>query len=132
MGDGVNHAAPVTIFYVSRQTGGTNQRVLAAASNNWLLGYWGGRRGSAYFEGDVLLGGNGASDTAPHLYATTIGGSGQDSTVWAEGVQIASNQNGTQGPNGLALGGGGAYDEFSDCDISEVLVYNRILDANEL
>jgi hypothetical protein len=106
--------------------------VFDSQSNNWLLGYWGGSRGSAYYEGDVLLGGNGASDTNPHLYATTIGGSGQNSTVWAEGVQIASNQNGTQGPNGVSLGGGGAYNEFSDCEISEVLLYNRILDANEL
>jgi autotransporter-associated beta strand protein len=136
-GDGLGNsldysAGSVTIFYVSRQTGGSNQRVFDSQSNNWLLGYWGGRRGSAYFEGDVLLGGNGASDTNPHLYATTIGGSGQNSTFWAEGVQIASNQNGTQGPKGISLGGGGAYNEFSDCEISEVLVYNRILDANEL
>ncbi len=133
LGNSVNYSAgPVTIFYVSRQTGGSNQRVFDSQSNNWLLGYWGGSRGSAYYEGDVLLGGNGASDTNPHLYATTIGGSGQNSTVWAEGVQIASNQNGTQGPNGVSLGGGGAYNEFSDCEISEVLLYNRILDANEL
>jgi autotransporter-associated beta strand protein len=130
MGDGVNHSAPVTIFYVSRQTGGTNRRVLSGG-NNWLLGYWGGSRGSAYFEGDVLVGGNGASDTSPHLYAATIGGSGQNSTVWAEGIQIASNQGGTQGPNGIFLGGGGAYSEYSDCDISEVLVYHRVLTPAE-
>jgi hypothetical protein len=131
MGDGVNHPAPVTVFYVSRQTGGTNQRVLSGG-NNWLLGYWGGSRGSAYFEGDVLLGGNGTSDTNPHLYATTIPGSGQNSTVWAEGVQIASNQGGTDGPDGLFLGGGGAYEEYSDCDVSEVLVYHRVLTPVEL
>jgi hypothetical protein len=127
MVDGVNHAAPVTIFYVSRQTGGSNRRVLGAANNNWLLGYWGGNKGSAWFEGDVNLSGNGPSDTAPHLYAATIPGSGQNSTVWAEGVQIASNQGGTQGPNGLFLGGDGQWGEYSDCDISEVLVYHRVL-----
>lgn len=105
MNDGVNHAAPVTIFYVSRQTGGANNRVLGATNNNWLLGYWAGRKGSAFFNGDVLLNGNGASDTASHLYAATIGGSGQNSTVWAEGVQIVSNQGGTAGPNNLQLNG---------------------------
>jgi hypothetical protein len=129
MRDGVNHSAPVTIFYVSRQTGGSNQRVLAATGNNWLLGYWGGNKNRAYFEGWVSEGG--ASDTNPHLYATTIGGSGQNSTVWAEGTQIASNQGGTQGPNNLDLGGG-SWGEYSDCDISEVLVYNRILEPLEL
>ena len=131
MGDGVNHEAPVTILYVSRQTGGSNGRVLSGG-NNWLLGYWGGKKGSAYFNGDVLLNGTGPSDTNPHLYATTIPGSGSDSTVWAEGVQIASNQGGTAGPNGLFVGGGGAYAEYSNCDVSEVLVYNRILDSTEL
>jgi len=105
--------------------------VLTSTNNNWLLGYWNGSRGSAYFDGDVLLGGNGASDTNPHLYAATIRGSGQASTVWAEGVQIASNTNGTQGPNNLNLGGD-VYGEFSDCDISEVLVYNRVLLPSEL
>ena len=125
MRDRVNHPAPVTIFYVSRQTGGTNRRVLSGG-NNWLLGYWGGRRNRAYFEGWVTGSGL-SSDTNPHLYATTIPGSGQNSTVWAEGVQIASNQNGTVGPDGLFLGGGGAYSEYSDCDISEVLVYHRVM-----
>jgi hypothetical protein len=103
-----------------------------SGGNNWLLGYWGGAKGSAYFDGDVLLYGNGDSDTAPHLYTATIGGSGQDSTFWAEGVQIASNQGGTVGPDGLFLGGGGAYSEYSDCDVSEVLVYHRVLTPLEL
>ena len=132
MNDGVNHAAPVTIFYVSRQTGGANNRVLGATGNNWLLGYWAGKKGSAYFNGDVLLNGNGTSDTNPHLYAATIRGSGQVSTVWAEGVQIASNTNGTQGPNNLQLNGYQGGNELSNCDISEALVYHRILDATEL
>ena len=132
MNDGVNHAAPVTIFYVSRQTGGDNERVLGATGNNWLLGYWGNNKGSAYFNGDVLLGGNGASDTASHLYAATIRGSGQNSTVWAEGFQIASNQGGTAGPNNLQLNGYQGGNELSNCDISEVLVYHRILDSDEL
>jgi hypothetical protein len=132
MNDGVNHAPPVTIFYVSRQTGGANNRVLSSTSNNWLLGYWSGNRGSAYFDGDVRLGGNGASDTNPHLYAVTIPGSGQNSTVWAEGIQIASNTGGTTGPNNLQLNGYQGGNELSNCEISEVLVYHRVLNSTEL
>jgi autotransporter-associated beta strand protein len=131
MRDGVNHSGPVTIFYVSRQTGGSSGRVLTAIDNNWLLGYHDGYRNRAYLEGWVIVDSQTPSDTNPHLYATTIGGSGQNSTVWAEGTQIVSNQNGTQGPNNLNLGGD-AYGEFSDCDISEVLVYNRVLLPSEL
>jgi hypothetical protein len=38
MNDDVDRSAvPVTIFYVSRETGGANGRVLGAAGNNWLM-----------------------------------------------------------------------------------------------
>ena len=131
MNDSVNHSAPVTILYVSRETGGSNERVLGACDNNWLMGYHGGQRNRFYFEGWVNEAGS-SPDTNPHLYAATIGGSGQNSTVWAEGVELASNQNGQQGPNNLELNGYGSGGELSDCDISEVLVYNRVLTSNEL
>ena len=131
MNDGVNHSAPVTILYVSRETGGSNGRVLGACNNNWLMGYHGDHRNRFYFEGWVYNSEVG-SDTNPHLYAATIGGSGQNSTVWAEGTQLASNQNGVQGPNNLELNGYSSGGELSDCDISEVLVYNRILTGDEL
>ena len=131
MSDGVNRSAgPVTILYVSRETGGTNARVLSARNGNWLCGYWSGQRSAFYFEGWVTQGP--ASDTAPHLFAATIGGSGQNSTVYAEGVQVASNTSGTSGPNSLELNGSNGGGEMSDCDFSEVLVYNRILSAGEL
>ncbi len=133
MNDGVNHTAPCTILYVSRETGGNNGRVLGGSNNNWLMGYHGGQRNRFYFEGWVYGEGNGSSaDASPHLYAATIPGSGQNSTVWAEGTQLATNQNGTQGPNNLELNGYGNGNELSDCDISEVLVYNRVLTSDEL
>ena len=133
MNDGVNHTAPTTIFYVSRETGSNNNRVLGASSNNWLMGYHGGQRNRFYFEGWVAGNGDGLSpDANPHLYVATIPGSGQNSTVWAEGAQLATNQNGIQGPNNLELNGYGNGSELSDCDISEVLVYNRVLTGPEL
>lgn len=78
------------------------------------------------------MNGNGASDTNPHLYTTTIGGSGVNSTVWAEGNQIASNLNGTTGPNGVQLNGYQGGSERSNCEISEVLIYGRVLSEEEL
>jgi hypothetical protein len=132
MNDGVNHGTPVTVFYVSRQTGGANNRVLSSSNNNWLLGYWSGKKGNAYFDGNVFLDGNGNADTAPHLYAATIPGSGQNSTFWAEGEELASNQGGTTGPNNLQLNGWEGGNENSNCEISEVLVYHRVLNSNEL
>ncbi len=136
MNDGVNRAAgPVSIVLVARQTGGSNGRVLSSAGNNWLMGYWGGNRNCAYFEGWVQGPGQG-SDTNPHLNVATIGGAGQNSTLYgADGsgnwVQLASNQNGTQGPNNLQLNGS-MFGEHSDCDISEVIVYDRVLTNSEV
>jgi hypothetical protein len=131
MNDSVNHSTPVTVFYVSRQTGGANARVLGA-QNNWLLGYHDGQRNRCYFDGWVYDAGT-ASDTNPHLFAATIPGIGQNSTVWGDGTQLASNQTGVSGPNNLQLNGyTNSANELSDCDISEVLVYNRILTPGEL
>ena len=130
MNDGVNHSAPCTILYVSRQTGGSNQRVLGATGNNWLMGYHGGNQSRFYFNGWVYQGPS--SDTNSHLYAATIGGSGQNSTVYAEGAQLAANQGGTQGPNNLQLNGYNSANELSNCDISEVLVYNGVLSSTDL
>ena len=131
MNDSVNHSTPVTVFYVSRQTGGSNARVLGA-ENNWLLGYHGAQRNRFHFDGWVNEAGA-ASDTNPHLFAATIGGTGQNTTVWGDGTQLASNQGGVTGPNNLQLNGyTNSANELSDCDISEVLVYNRILTPSEL
>ena len=71
MDDGVNHAAPVTVFYISRQTGGTNRRVLSSDNNNWLLGYWGGNRNVAYFDGWVS-GSGPTSDIQAVMSAITL------------------------------------------------------------
>ncbi|MCX6875121.1 MAG: cohesin domain-containing protein [Verrucomicrobia bacterium] len=131
MADGVNRSAgPVTIFYVSRETGAANGRVLSSNANNWLMGYHGGQRNRFYFEGWVMEAGV-ESDTNPHLYAATIPGSGQASTVWGEGNELTSSTTGTQGPNSLRLNGC-PWAELSDCYISEVLVYNRVLSGAEL
>jgi hypothetical protein len=43
-----NYAAPVTVIYVARMTGGADFRLVSSNGGNWLLGYWGGRRDQAY------------------------------------------------------------------------------------
>ncbi|HYG78294.1 MAG TPA: autotransporter-associated beta strand repeat-containing protein [Planctomycetota bacterium] len=120
-----NFPAPCSVFYVSRQTGGANLRMLTARNNNWLLGYWNGFRQRAFFEGWVNQP-NTAADTNAYLYGATIPGAGQASTFYENGVQLASNTGGTQGPNGLSLSGSG---EFSNGDFAEILVYNSVLNT---
>ena len=133
MADGYNHKAPVTVIYVGQMTGlgdaGT-QRVVGA-NDYWVLGYRSGSMDKANFGGwveDTSM----AADTNPHLYVGTIGGSGTDSTFYRDGAVVASNQNGTTGPNNLQLAGSDIWYEVSDCEVAEVLVYNRVLSSEEL
>ena len=51
--------------------------------------------------------------------------------VWADGVQVAANQNGVTGPNGLAINSGRYPGEVSDCQVAEILVYSRALSGDE-
>ncbi len=120
-----NFPAPVTVIYAAHHTGGLNGRMLSGVSNNWLLGYWGGGKRQAYFEGWVSAAGSPSSDTGWNTYSAVIPGSGQNTLVYENGSQVFSNQGGVTGPNGLTLDG--EYSEFSNGETGEVLVYNRAL-----
>lgn len=121
-----NFPAPTTIIYVSRMWGPVHQRILAGLNNNWLLGYHGGKKQRAYFQGWVNTGSTDA-DTNWNLYSTTIGGTGVNSNFYENGINLASNQGGIASPNGLSLNGHMGTSELSDADIAEVLVYNSTL-----
>lgn len=126
-----NFPAPVTVIYVARQLGGTNNRVLSAVANNWLLGFWAGAKNQGYYEGWVSPSGSPPTDAAPHIFIGIVKGRGQNSEVWADGVMIANNQNGITGPNGLAVNTGAYPGEVSNCQVAEIIVFNRDLTAVE-
>jgi hypothetical protein len=125
-----NFPAPVTVMYVARQMG-AGGRVLTGVANNWLLGYWSGGKNQAYYGGWVSSGGRPASDSLAHVFTAVIRGQGQDSEVWADGSQVASNRGGIEGPNGLAVNGGAYSGEASNCQIAEIVVFNRVLKQSE-
>ena len=125
----------VTVMYVGRLTGSANQRLLAAINNNWLLGTWGadnlGHTESAYFNNGFLYNA-GTTDTVSRIYTGTIatGGAGKFYVNGADRGAVA----GSQGPNGLSLGGG--YNvtqttEYSSGDIGELLVFTSVLTNEE-
>lgn len=125
-----NFASPVSVIYVSRQTGGGNSRMLSGLANNWLLGYWNGCHQQAYFEGWVTSScGTPASTTS--WYIQSVVETGSLSTYYEDGTQIASNANGVAGPNGFSLNGYLGTSEFSNGDIAEIVVYNRALSTAE-
>jgi uncharacterized protein (DUF2141 family) len=127
MFNNVNYPAPFSVIYGSRVIG-TSARVLSAKNNNWLLGYWGGSQDRAYFEGWTSQGSAATVLNQYNCYAAT--GTGSISTVYKNGIQIASNSNGLQGPNGIQLNGAGfsgSTIETSNCEFTDVIIYGSAL-----
>lgn len=123
--------APVTVIYVAKQNSDSNKRVLSAMTNNWLLGYWDGAKNQAFYEEWVSPKGTPHTDNLPHVFSGIVRGPGRDSEVWADGVMVAINQNGITGPNGLAINAGQYSKEVSDCQVAEIIVFNRDISQTE-
>jgi hypothetical protein len=95
------------------------------------VGYWAGSKDVMYAEGWVTPNGAGpVADADPHLYAAT--GTGALTSFFGDGTLVQSNNGGVQGPGQLSLGGLGVNsNEGSVGDVSEVLIYNRVLSDAE-
>lgn len=123
-----------TVMYLSRQTtAGANQlRVLTAISNNWLLGYWNGASSQYYAEGWISGVGGISAETAWSMYTGTGNISTDKWNLWKNGTKIITdNTGGAAGPNGLCINTG-TYPEKSACEVSLILVYNRVLTDAEI
>ena len=115
-----------TVMVASRYSGATKGRILRGISNNWLLGHWSTGNRRHFAEGWVEQSGDGGTDWAVH---TAVGDYTND--IWfyyKNGSLVARNSSGSQGPNGLVVNGS----EVSDCEVSVILVYNRLLSEKEV
>jgi fibronectin-binding autotransporter adhesin len=129
LASGSTVANPYTILTVARMDGTQNSRLISA-TNNWLLGYWGGFQDRFYADGWVSQP-NTAVDTNIHFYGAT--GTGAVSTFYDGTTQIIQNAGGVSAPDRLALGGWGFNGtELSKGSVSEVIVFNRVLNATEI
>jgi hypothetical protein len=119
-----------TVFVVSRLTGATNARVLAAYYNNWLLGHWGGLVNPYYAEGWVYYPPN-AADTVWRMYMGDWGGPSNDlAAVYSNGTVLTSGSTAAAaGPKGLGINISGT--EQSTCEAAEIIVFNRLLSTTE-
>ena len=70
-----------SIFAISRQTGGDNERLISS-HHNWLLGYHSGINNRFYFNGWLHKGSNPA-DTSWHLHSVTMNSFDQGS-AWKD------------------------------------------------
>jgi len=125
-----NYPSPFTAIYGARQTGGSRGRVLSAVNNNWLLGYWNGAKQQAYYEGWVSSNpGNPASDDNYYIYTGTS--NGLTSQLYENSTLIENNSGGVTGPHGIELNGWGEGSEMSDCDFTDVFVFNTVLNTTD-
>ncbi len=121
----VNFFPPYTVIYAGKQTGPNRGRVLNA-NNNWLLGWHGGNKGQAHFEGWVSQDGGIPADNNPFVYTGT--GNGSVSTFFENGVSKTVNPSGgTTGPDGIRINDS----ESSDADVAEVFVFDSVLATND-
>ena len=97
------------------------------------MGQWGSSTENYYAEGWVSSPGAGPSDTNWRIYAAT---GNQPTDSWAfyvnGNLNVASNANGSNGPNGFAIGAYGGTNEFSNSHISNLIAYNRVLTNDEI
>lgn len=103
-------------------------RIFSAKNNNWLMGQWSGTTENYYAEGWVSGTDVGPSDTNWRIYAA-IGNTATDSwSLYVNGVLSAGpNSNGSQGPNGLAIGSATGASEFAPGQVGFWLMYNAVL-----
>ena len=130
-----------TVLALARYTGGDNERVISSTGRNWLFGFHGGYEDRWHAEGWIYGDPAGPAQTATtnwRLYAGTVGPatSNPPATFWRDGYVLTTNSYGSGDANyyigQLELGAYGGSNETSRCEVSEVLIFNRVLTAAEL
>jgi hypothetical protein len=130
--DGLSLSRPYTVFVVNQynDVGTSRGRTLQARNGpNWLHGLWSGNI-SSYADG--FIGANPAADTNYTYIADTTGTPAGESTFFVNNYDFATDPNPIGEPGNLGLVGGGQFPEYSDADIAEVIVYDRVLNVEEL
>jgi hypothetical protein len=124
-----------TIIGASRYAGaGPRGRIFSAHSNNWLMGHWNGSI-KTYHPGNWVASPVVSGTTEWLIHAVLENYSSDLWTYYCNGVQIASNNSGTEGPNGLSFGNwrqGGVAAELAIAEIGFFMVYNRLLTIEEI
>lgn len=117
-----NFSTPYSVVYTAKQTGPNRGRVLNGSNNNWLLGWWGGSKSQAYFEGWVSQANGIPADNNAYVYSGT--GNGSASFVFENSIVKTISQNGGNGsPNGLRIN---EY-ESSDADVADIFAFDTVL-----
>ena len=125
-----------TILIVSRyvNSGGTtatNRRILDGVSNNWLLGHWNKATSKYYALGWVSSSAVANNDNTWRIYTGDGNISADNWNIFANGTSATNSVTaGVAGPYYLAINSGQSS-EFSECEVAELIVFNRVLSNDE-
>jgi len=124
-----------TILTVSRYSGGDNERVISSATRNWLFGYH--SNGDEKWHPSTWIINQGYANTDWHVHAGHMNSDADPkASFWKDGARLLTD-NTSSGANNymigrLGLGGYRNNNEESNCEIAEVLIYNRVLTDAEV
>ena len=124
-----------TMFWVGRQRGGTNGRVLSHTYNNQLYGYWNGQKRGLYIDGNPQnlsgFGGQGgqlSSDSAWDLMSHSRTAGGAYMMNWNGAALFSGASSSGQPLSGIQINA----HEASDCEIAEFILYNSVLTSTQV
>lgn len=122
-----------TVITFSRYSNASNLggRIVTAWQNNWLLGHHSTSYGNYYAEGWVYNPANTVNPTDWRMFTGTGNISSDSWSLYINDQLMATNNAGSQGPNGLYCGGG-PYSQYAEGEIGLILAYNRVLSTTEI
>jgi hypothetical protein len=119
-----------TLFWVGRQRGGANGRVLSSTTNNHLYGYWAGYKRSFYVDANP---GNHvtafASDSAWDMFSHSRTAGSAYTFNWNGTSTYSGASSSGNNMTGLAINHWG---ENSDCDVAEIVLYSVLLNTTQI
>ncbi len=128
------HVAEYSVFLVARYTGGDSERVLSSKDMNWLFGFH--QNGDQRFHANGWIVNSGTANTNWHVHAGTMSDDADPrAAFWKDGTLLAANHVGSHNtdykPGRLSIGGYNA-EEFSKCEVAEIIYYDRELSHQEV
>lgn len=125
---------PYTVLSVDRYNGlgGNNRERTTTATTNWLMNHWSNQRYPYYANGWV--GTNYVTEATNNWEIGIVTGASGDYHCYYDNMDKTGNAaGGTTGPGTITLGNmGSTTSEPSNCDFGLILIWNRVLSANEI
>jgi hypothetical protein len=123
-----------TLFWSGRETGGyfgSNRRILQGTSNNHLYGYWGNQKRVLYHNAVPGFLSGAPADTEWDTFSTSRVAEGAYTFSWNGSLLYSGSTSTGSWMDGLVINTGASPGEETDCEIGEIILYNRVLNTDE-